>query len=139
MSLIKFQDNVFLDYKTNWFVWEPAWESFRPIQSVEWNGDVFQIQDSIYCSDPTDVQYGYGSTQMKKVCDLLTQKFESEIPSAKVVTTPVIGSASWFRDRHVVLSRCAPLDVFSWKRMCHGRVHTCKRIPRGKKFTRRNL
>jgi hypothetical protein len=34
MSLVKVGDTILLQFKTVWFLWEPAWESFRPITSL---------------------------------------------------------------------------------------------------------
>lgn len=137
MSLVKFQDRTFLDYKGNWFVWEPCWEGFRPIQAVEWDGHTYRIVDTSYCSDPSDPFYGYGSESMKQVCDALAPLYK---PTACSTDRLAIGQTEWFRDRRIALSPCAPRDTESWKRMCRGRVHTCKREPTLRnKFTRRNL
>jgi hypothetical protein len=137
MSLVKFNDRTFLDYKGNWFVWEPCWEGFRPVEAMEWDGYTYRIVDGSYCSDPSDVFYGYGSEKMKQVCEALAPLYKDN-----AVTTDrlAIGPSEWFRDRRVTLSPCAPRDKESWKRMCRGRVHTCRREqPVRNKFTRRNL
>jgi hypothetical protein len=136
MSLVAFQDRTFLDYKGRWFLWEPSWESFRPIDALQWDGTSFLINDRTYCKDPTDALYGYGTPQMKDVCDRLVSFHER---SSLAVETPIIGQPEWFRDRYVALHPCAPRDKDSWKRMCRGRVHTCRRPVARNKFTRRNL
>ena len=139
MSLTKFQDHVFLDYKQTWFVWESAWESFRPITSVVWTGTTFRVDDSLYCANPSDELYGYGSESMKKVCAALTETYGSRIKDITTSSVPLIGTPIWFYDRHSVLSPCAPRDKASWKRMVQTRGRTCRHAPRGKKFTRRCL
>lgn len=136
MSLVTFQDRTFLDYKGRWFLWEASWESFRPIDAVQWDGTSFVIQDRLYCTDPMDELYGYGSTQMKELCSHLKPLRERK---SLAVETPVIGEPEWFRDRQVAVHPCAPRDKESWKRMCRGRVHTCRRAVARNKFTRRNL
>jgi hypothetical protein len=136
MSLFEFQDRVYLHYKQYWFVWEPAWESFRPIDGVRWNGTTFVIDDITYCKDPLDEFYGYGTAQMKQVCSLLRPRYD-EIP--KRVYSLDTGNSEWFRDRFVAITPCAPRDKDSWKRMVQGKHRTCRRAPRGKKLTRRNL
>ena len=136
MSLIQCQDNLFLSYGKHWFYWEPAWEGFRPIDAVLWDGERFVMDDRQYCKDPSDELYGYGTKQMKEVCDLLKTKRDSK---PLRVETPAIGPVEWFRDRQVAFHPCAPRDKESWKRMCRGRVHTCRRPPLRNKFTRRNL
>jgi hypothetical protein len=135
MSLSTFQDKTFLSYKGKWFVWEPSWESFRPIDAVEWTGQSFQIDDRAYCADPSDEWYGYGSSKMKQVCEALTPLYKAGAPPME---TPAIGSkVEWFRDRAVMLSPCASRDKDSWKRMCRGRIHTCRNPHAIRSFTRR--
>ena len=131
--LYEFRDKVFLEYKNYWFVWESAWEEFRPIRGVTWDGNAFQIDDDVFCSDPTDEFYGYKSAQMKQLCELLHNKYTEQ--PIKVSTLPI--GTEWFRDRFVSLSPCAPRDVQSWKRMVQNKGRTCRKAPRGKKLTRR--
>lgn len=137
MSVFKFQDNIYLNYKKQWFVWEPAWETFRPITSVLWNGTTFVVDDKPFCLDPTDELYGYGSSQMKQVCDALTERFASQISNAKSLQTPEIGNVEWFFDRRVALTSCCARSKESWKRMVRGNYRTLRRGP-AVKFTRRN-
>lgn len=132
--LYEFQDKLFLEHKRFWFVWEPAWEQFRPIENVVWNGTSFDIQDKTYCADPTHTLYGYGSPQMRELCELLQDKAK-DVPF-KVTTLPI--GQEWFRDRFVAFSPCAPRDVRSWKRMVQHKPRTCRKCPRGKRLTRRN-
>lgn len=131
--LYEFHDKTFLEYRNYWFVWESAWESFRPIQAVSWDGQTFQIQDDLYCSDPTSELYGYGIRQMVQLCELLKDKY-NETP-IKVSSLPI--GSEWFRDRYVSLTPCASRDIQSWKRMVQNKGRTCRRQPRGKKLTRR--
>ncbi len=138
MSLYRYQPLVFLDYKSNWFLWEPAWNKFRPITSFSWTGTEFFLDDRQYCTDPSDLFYGYGSEQMKQVCDLLTKKFEPNLQTAVDMKTPVIGTREWFHDRFVSFTPCAPKDIQSWKRLSRGRHDTLRRAPRNK-LTRRVL
>ena len=135
MGLFEFRENTFLEYKGYWFVWESAWEAFRPIQGVAWTGSSFRIVDTQFCSDPTDPLYGYGSESMMKLCELLRDR--RELPATQVESLP-IGIKEWFRDRFVVMDICAPRDVVSWKKLVQGKGRTCRKAPRGKKFTRRN-
>jgi len=137
MSLSRYGDSVFLKYKQNYFVWEPAWEGFRPVDAVQWTGTSFQIDDKEYTKDITDPLYGYGSESMKKVCTVLTETYGPSVSSSPQIDTPEIGPLTWFRDRHVSLTPCAPTDVSSWKRLVRQRRRTCRRGPRNK-FTKRN-
>jgi hypothetical protein len=131
--LYEFRDNTFLEYKRFWFLWEPAWEAFRPIEGISWDGTTFQLKDDAYCSDPTNRMYGYGSTQMIELCELLKDKYDED--AAKVSTLPI--GTEWFRDRFVSLTPCASRDIKSWKRMVQNHPRTCRKAPRGKKLTRR--
>lgn len=135
MGLFEFRDNTFLDYKGYWFVWEPAWDAFRPIQNVVWDGSTFRIVDNQFCSDPTDPLYGYGSESMMKLCELLRDRHSL---SATPVDSLPIGQREWFRDRFVAMDTCAPRTAASWKKLVQGKGRTCRKAPRGKKFTRRN-
>lgn len=135
MSLYEFRDHLFLEYQGLWFLWEPAWESFRPVTAVAWDGYTFTIEDKQYCADPSDDYYGYGTEAMKKVCDALGELVLGD--TVQHFETPEIGPLKWFRDRFVSLSPCAVLDTASWKRMHRGNRRTCRKAPRGKKLTRR--
>ena len=137
MSLLKFQDNTYLNYKNHWFLWEPAWEEFRPITSVAWNGSSFVVDDKTFCSDPTSELYGYGTPEMKQICNALTQKFASQVSTTRIVDTPEIGTLEWFFDRRVSLTPCCTRDKSSWKRMVRGKYRTLRKGP-AVKFTRRN-
>lgn len=138
MSLTKFQDHIFLEYKRFMFVYEPSWDCFRPIEGVAWTGTEWQIQDRRYCKDPFDSYYGFGSRDMKEACETLTTRlYDPE--KARVVEYPALGNnLEWFRDRRVMLTPCAPRDPVSWKRLHRGRIHTGKAPVRlGHRFTRR--
>ncbi len=132
--LYDFNDQLILEHKGWWFLWETAWDSFRPIDDVQWDGTRFVYNDREYCSDPTDPLYGYGSEVMKDLCDLLADS-RHELPEE--VDCLRIGAPEWFFDRPLSLSRCAPRDMASWKRMSKG-VHRTLRNCRGRKFTRRS-
>lgn len=136
MSIAQFQDKTFLQYKKFWFVWEPAWDSFRPIDGLAWDGHSYVVKDASYCKDPLDEHYGYGSSQMKEVCEVLHEKYTSQ---AKRVSTLDTGNSEWFYDRFVAITPHAPRDKQSWKRMVQGKHRTCRHAPRGKKLTRRSL
>lgn len=133
MSLYEFRDKTFLEYKNYWFVWEPAWESFRPFENILWDGTTFQIEDDVFCADPTSSVYGYGSAQMAQLCELLKDKYDEQ--ALKVSSLPI--GNEWFRDRFVSLTPCASRDPKSWKRMVQNKPRTCRKAPRGKKLTRR--
>ncbi len=131
--LYEHNDQLVLEHKGWWFLWENAWDSFRPINGVKWDGNRFIYDDQEYCSDPTDPLYGYGSQVMKDLCDLLADS-RHEIPEE--TDSLRTGQLEWFYDRPMSLTACAPRDMASWKRMSKGVHRTCRRH-RGRKFTRR--
>lgn len=129
---------VVCSVKNQWFVWEPAWESFRPIESIAWDGTAYVTNDRAYCSDPLDPLYGYGTPEMKKVCEALTSAQKNNVSNATVVSNLAVGPSEWMFDRMVALTPCAPRDRESWKRMTRGRTRTLRAGPRNK-LTRRTL
>lgn len=136
MSVVQFRNNAFLNYKNTWFVWESAWERYRPLTALRWTGEQFEIDDRAYTADPTSEDYGYGSDKMRELCDLLTEKFPHD--QDVVIHHLPLGNLEWFRDRMVCVSPCAPRDIVSWKRMAGGRTRTCRAGPRNR-FTKRTL
>ena len=134
--LYAFRDRLVLEYKGWWFLWEEAWDSFRPIQAIQWDGETFRFDDDEVCSDPLDPLYGYGSEPMKDLCELLGDHLTLSVPDD--ADTLVVGSTpEWFFDRFVVLTPCAPRTHASWKKMVQGHGRTCRKAPKGKRFTRR--
>ena len=136
MSVYRFRDTTFLHYKKYWFVWESAWDGYRPVDALRWNGRTYEVVDIAYTKDPLSINYGYGSAAMKKVCDLLTEKYPKE--QAVLVSHLSFQTPEWFRDRLVTLSPCAPRDIVSWKKMVMSRRRTVRRGP-ANKFTHRNI
>lgn len=138
MRFEKYGDHVFFEYKGHWFVWESAWNQFRPIASCAWDGTAYVVNDKPFCADPMSPLYGFGSVAMKQLCEALTAKYGAEVSRASVVSTPSVGQAEWLFDRMAVLTPCAPRDRASWKQMIRGRYRTLRaKVP--KKLTRRTL
>ena len=139
MSLLRFQDKIYLQRSDTWFLWESAWGMFRPIEALQWDGKQFVLQDAAFCSDPMDELFGFGSLKMKEVCELLTDMYEPKLDTARAVPSLCIGPPTWVRDRQVSLTACAPRTVESWKRMCNGRARTCRSLAVRQRFTKRKL
>lgn len=133
--LYEFRDRLVLEYKKWWFVWEEAWEAFRPVNAIAWNGTSFVFDDHEYCSDPTDPLYGYGTHSMKDLCIMLADQKIDEVPEE--TDTLVTENMEWFFDRRVSITQCAPRDRKSWKRMVQNDGRTCRKAPKGNLFTRR--
>lgn len=135
MSLTRVGDMVLLQVKSAWFLWEPAWESFRPVTSIAWDGERVVLDDRAYCSDPLDPLYGYGTPEMREACAVLTKTFAlKDGPSASL---PAVGRSEWFYDRFLSLTPCAPRDRASWRRFHKGRYRTPTSAPKSRLTRRR--
>lgn len=135
MSLVRVGDAVYLQVKSAWFLWESAWDSWRPVTSVAWDGERVLLDDRAYCADPTDPEYGYGGPQMREVCAILTKTYSPA--TAKPGLLPAIGPQEWFYDRFLSLTPCAPRDKASWKRFHKGRYRSPRSAPKTR-LTRRH-
>jgi hypothetical protein len=145
MELCVFHSNIYGKKDGQLFVFEPTWDSFRPIEKVGWDGIKYSIVDRKYKADLFDQNYGYGSLQMKALCRQLSQT--SELEEAKEITDPVSfwkwcgeTEAKWFYDRACVFSNsCISRDTNGWKKYLHYlnvRAKTLKNTVRGR-ITRR--
>jgi hypothetical protein len=61
MDLRIFQDRIYGRYENQLFVFEPSWDTFRPIEHVAWDGDRYVILDQSFKQDLFDPNYGFGS------------------------------------------------------------------------------
>ena len=110
MELVKFKGALYGKLKTQLFVWEPEWDSFRPVEKIAWNGKNIVAVDSLYKQDIFDPYYGYGSPEMKQLCRKLTDSTELEAPEK------VPWFTEWWKDRYCNFTDCCPRDTKSWKR-----------------------
>lgn len=121
MELCEFHDRIYGKYEGQLYVFEPTWDSFRPIEYVGWNGSTFQIEDSKFKQDLFAPYYGYGSLEQKALCRKLIQ--ETELEDAKKIDDAVefwkwsaVKSAKWWYDRPCVFSSpCVSRDGRAWK------------------------
>ncbi len=121
MELCSFRERIYGKKDNQLFVFEPTWDSFRPIEKVAWNGDIFVIVDTKYTSDLFDEYYGYGSLVMKALCRQLSQ--DTELDESNKIVDPLIfwkwckeTDAKWWFDRPCVFtSSCIPKDQLQWK------------------------
>lgn len=135
--MFRFQGRVFLK-RGVWFVWEPAWDLFRPIDAFSWNGK-YAIDDLSYTKDPFSELFGFGTPEMKTLSEKLTEEYLAGIEDAPVIKEACIGVPVWARDRWVVM---ATEHIPLWRShltTIQSRARTCRRHPRGKKFTKRKL
>ena len=77
--ITRFHDRAYLHVASRWFVWEPAWSLFRPVDGLAWDGTKFVLDDAAYCADITDRQYGFGSEEMYQLCSKLSEAWADEV------------------------------------------------------------
>lgn len=137
--ITRFHDRAYLHVGSRWFIWEPVWSLFRPVDGLAWNGTKFVLDDAAYCADITDRQYGFGSEEMYQVCTKLSETWADKVPDAPVAKVLSIGKNEWFFDRPMVLTPCASRTKDSWRAMGLQRksLRVLRRAPR-KTFTKRN-
>ena len=114
MELIKFKGTLYGKLETQLFVWEADWDSFRPIENIAWNGKELVVIDRKYKDDIFSPHYGYGSPEMRKLCQRLTEITELNVPESN--TMPWM-KGEWWKDRPCTLAfECSSRSVQSWKR-----------------------
>jgi len=125
MELKTFQDRIYGKHENQLYVFEPAWDSFRPIEHVAWDGKNYVILDQKFKQDMFDPNYGYGSLEMRATCRKLSQ--ETELEEAKPILDPVEfwkwsgeKELKWWIDRAVLFaSPCVQKDNEGWKSYLH--------------------
>ena len=141
MELRSFHGNVFGKLDSKIYLFEPTWDSFRPITKVAWNGSEFDILDSKFKKSLLSSFYGFESEDQKLLCRKLAE--ETELGDATEIKNPIdfwrwVGETdvSWWRDRPVVFSsRCLDRTDVGWKRYLkylQSRPKTLRRPFRGR-------
>lgn len=144
MEVCEFHGHVIGKLRNQLFVFEFSWDNVRPIDSIAWNGNKFVIIDK-FKSNLFDPYYGFGSKEMKSLCNKLFN--ETDFEPRQVFTNPTefwkwCGSKTiWFRDRECLLTSPNALSVDSWKRFVlaiHSRRRTLKQKIKTR-FTRKEF
>ena len=125
MDLKTFQDRIYGKHENQLFVFEPTWDSFRPIEHVAWDGKNYIILDQKFKPDLFDPNYGYGSLEMRARCRKLSQ--DTELEEAKAIIDPVEfwkwsgeKELKWWNDRPCLFaSPCVKRDTDGWKSYLH--------------------
>lgn len=140
MDLVTFYGRLYGKINSKLYVFEPTWDSFRPIHGVGWNGKKFEIIEP-YKQNLFDECYGYSSKEERTECRKLAEITELE---GRVITDFWTWSKQktvWWIDRPIVfLNECVSKDNLSWKyyiKYITSNPKTLRNI-RGK-LTRRNL
>lgn len=119
MELRTFYNRIYGKYEKQLYVFEPLWDSFRPIERVGWNGKQFSIVDSKYKQDIFSRTYGFEGLEQKNLCKRLLD--ETELEHSVEIIDPVSfwkwcgeTEAKLFKDRPCVFANsCVEKD---WKK-----------------------
>ena len=136
MSLVRFQGEVYAKIPGDrLLMWDTAWQSFRPIESVVWNPVRQRVEPlySEYCMEIFDIDYGYGD--LRETCDNLTDSVDLEtaveIQNAETFWRWTNLPLTWIKDRAVVLHPCHTASSRKeYLRVMNARARTMKRVPR---------
>jgi hypothetical protein len=141
MDVCTFHTRTYGKLNQTLFVFEPTWDSFRPIKKVGWDGKKFST-DEPFKSNLFSPYYGFESLEQKEMCRKLAE--ETEL-GGREITDPTefwkwagLTDASWFRDRPCVfLNECSPKNWHEYLKYTGSRAKTLRRrIPSGR-VTRR--
>jgi hypothetical protein len=143
--MIRFQDRVYTHSKKGLLVWEPSWETFRPVESVVWNPIHNQIEPffGVYTHDIFDVDYGFGTPDMHEFCIQFTDEHAHHVGGASKIGLNdfwrwLDKPLSWIGDRSIVLHPCSSsVDRKLYLKAQNLKAGTCKRAPRNLKGTRK--
>jgi hypothetical protein len=114
MELANFKGTIYGKLKHQLFIWDTAWESFRPIDTIGWNGIAIVPVYSSYTSDIFSEWYGFGSEGMKQVCEKLNESVSRDIAPTDVI--PWL-KGEWWRDRQCSFtSDCISRSPASWSK-----------------------
>ena len=120
MEVCEFHGHVIGKLRNQLFVFEFSWDNIRPIDCVAWDGNKFSVVDK-FKENLFDPYYGFGSREMKQLCNKLFN--ETEFEPRQVFTNPTdfwkwCGSKTiWFRDRECLSTNSSnALSVDSWKK-----------------------
>jgi len=143
----KFQDRIYAVSEKGILVWEPSWDTFRPVEKIVWNTATKQVEPyfGLYTHDIFDTHYGYGNETMYNFCIEFTDKNAYDIKHTPEITnielfwswcgTPLI----WKQDRPISLHPCSvsSFDRKEFLRQFNLRSKTFKHAPRNIKGTRK--
>lgn len=133
--LVRFQGELYTKVKNNrLLVWDTAWQSFRPVESIVWNPSTHRVEPFYgeYCMEIFDADYGYGD--LRRVCEEFTESVDLETAvdiSPESFWRWTNQPLTWIQDRAVVMHPChtAPSRK-EYLRVLNARARTMKRVPR---------
>ena len=142
----RFQDRIYARSQKGLLLWEPSWETFRPVEAVVWNPIHTQLEPyfGIYTHDIFDMNYGYGTPELHEFCIEFTDDNAHDIDNAEDITDTDIfwrwsgTTLRWVNDRALAVHPCAG-DPERKKYLARFNLKpkTCKHPPRNLKGTRK--
>ncbi len=146
MVLVRFDDRVYARTEKGLLVWEPSWETFRPVVSIVWNPAHSRVEPFYgdLVRDVFDAHYGFGSDAVRDLCAAFTDEHAFDIESAEEFTTPEklwtwakTVPLTWGADRPVAILPTASFDRKQYLAKYGLRAKTCRRAPRNLRGTRK--
>ena len=136
MSLVRFQDEIYAKTADRLLVWDTAWQSFRPVESIVWNPSTRRVEPFYgeYCMEIFDAAYGYGSQHVRDFCEEFTDA--ADIATAVELSPDAFWRwtnqpLTWIRDRGVTLHPCHKVpNRKDYLHVMNARARTSKRTPR---------
>lgn len=113
MELIKIKESLYLKTETQMFIFDSVWEMFRPIDYLGWDGKQITFEDKKYKEDLFDSSYGFGSEEMKLLCQKYTD--EIELSQFRESNGSEFLNKEWFFDRKCTFLPCSKKDKRSWQ------------------------
>jgi hypothetical protein len=144
MELKTFHNRIYGKYESQIYVFEPTWDSFRPIERVGWDGKQFAIVDAKYKQDLFSTVYGFENQEQKTLCRNLLE--ETELDDSVEITDPIAfwrwfgeTEAKLFKDRPCVFAGpCVEKDWRQYLQYLNVRPRTLRQFPTGR-LTKRLL
>lgn len=144
--MMRFQDRVYAHSQKGLLVWEPSWETFRPVEAIVWNPIHKQIEPyyGIYTADIFDSFYGFLDDATHQYCIEFTDDHAHHIggvePTEDIQTfwTWTKLPLKWVGDRPMQVHPCAgdPERKLFLSRYSL-RAKTCRKAPRNLRGTRK--
>jgi hypothetical protein len=111
----RFQDKVYALSQKGLLLWEPSWDTFRPVESVVWNPAHNQLEPyfGIYTHDIFDVDYGFKDTAMHEFCIDFTDTNSYDVGGAEDLEDILEfwkwsnADVKWVGDRMMAIHPCS--------------------------------
>lgn len=142
--MIRFHDKVYAHSKKGLLVWEPSWETFRPVIAVVWNPIHNQLEPyyGVYTNDVFDVEYGFKNSEIHEYCVEFTDENAHHIGGAEEIEDIALfwrwcgTQLVWVGDRAMAVHPCAGNpERKKYLQRYQLRAKTCKRAPRNLRGT----